>query len=405
MTRIGILQLPYNLDIMQQIIKQLSHFNGHVFFIDTDTRIAGVKDTDIVLPSNLQFVTCDSYTTDCIQALSTDLQLDNLISLAEFGLIPAAQVRDKLSMRGHSVNVEKNSVNKYTMRVALAEASLTSVKFEKSTIGQLPDVLSQFNFPAIVKPVDLTGSIGVQLIKDIAEITDYASRLQDNSYANGCELIIENFLPGPEFSVEGLLLDGELQIYGVTEKETTEQPYFVETGHRFDANHSLLSWLHPALKEVFDVLGMTICPFHVEFKIVDNSLEIIEIHSRFGGDFITKLIEYSLGNKVFLEYVEFLCFGSRPRINRANTQVTAVKFSTVSAGQISSISPLSNAFVETLLEYKIGVKEGDIINSTTSHYDRPAYFISKFKNPDEEAYFQAAFNQFKILVTESTPNE
>jgi len=401
MTRLGILQLPYNLDMLRQITTQLSHFNGHVFLIDTDARISSVK--KIVLPSNLHFAACDSYAVDCIQALSIDLRLDNLISLAELGLMPASHVRDQLSMHGHGAEVEKNSVDKYAMRVALAEAGLTGVKFEKSTICQLPDVLGRFDLPAIVKPVSLTGSIGVQLIKDIAEIADYSNRLQNNAYANGCELIVESFLPGAEFSVEGVLLDGKLQIYGVTEKETTEQPYFVETGHRFDTNHRLLPWLYPTLKEVFEALRMTICPFHVEFKIIDGCLEIIELHSRFGGDFITKLIEYSSGNKVFLEYAEFLCFGNLPCINRADAQVTAVKFSTVSAGRIASVSPLNDAFIETLLEYKVGIKEGDLINPATGYYDRPAYFISKFKNPDEEAFFQTAFSQFKILTQRECP--
>ncbi|KQW33014.1 MULTISPECIES: ATP-grasp domain-containing protein [Pseudomonas] len=403
MTRLGILQLPYNLDILKQITTQLSHFNGHVFLIDTDARISTVK--EFVLPSNLHFVACDSYAVDCIQALSVDLRLDNLISLAELGLMPASQVRDQLSMRGHGAKVEKNSVDKHAMRVALAESGLTKVQFAKSSISQLPDVLARFDLPVIVKPVSLTGSIGVQLIKEIADVADYSKRLQNNAYANGCELIVESFLPGAEFSVEGLLLDNEIHIYGVTEKETTEQPYFVETGHRFDSNHRLLPWLHPALKEIFQSLGMSICPFHVEFKIVDGCLEIIELHSRFGGDFITKLIEYSSGNKVFLEYADFLCFGTLPYINRTHAQVTAVKFSTVSAGRIASVSPLSDAFIETLLEHKIGVKEGDDINPATGYYDRPAYFISKFKNSDEEAFFQTAFSQFKILTDKSATHE
>lgn len=403
MTRLGILQLPYNLDILKQITTQLSHFNGHVFLIDSDTRISSVKKFE--LPSNLHFVACDSYAVECIQALSIDLRLDHLISLAELGLMPASQVRDQLSMRGHGSEVEKKSVDKHAMRVALAGANLTGVKFEKCTIDQLSGVLGRFGLPAIVKPISLTGSIGVQLIGHIAEIADYSNRLQNNPYANGCELIVESFVPGAEFSVEGLLLDGELQIYGLTEKATTEQPYFVETGHRFDSNHRLLPWLHPVLKEIFAALGMTLCPFHVEFKIVDGCLEIIELHSRFGGDFITKLIEYSSGNKVFLDYVEFLCFGIWPHVNRAEAQVTAVKFSTVSAGRVTSVSSLSDAFIETLLEHKIAVKEGDVISPLTGYYDRPAYFISKYKSPDDEAFFQAAFSQFEILTSENALHE
>jgi hypothetical protein len=403
MIKLGILQLPYNLDILKQITTQLADFNGQVFLIDTAARTSSVK--DFVLPSNIHLVVCDSYEVACIQALSTAMQLDELISLAELGLMPAAQVRDLLSMRGQCAAVERNSVDKHTMRVALANAGLTGVKFERSTLGQLPDVLRRFDLPVIVKPVSLTGSIGVQLITDHAQVDAYADRLKNNAYANGCELIVESYLPGAEFSVEGLLLDGELHLYGVTEKETTEQPYFVETGHRFDPNHRLLPRLYPGLKEIFDALGMKICPFHVEFKIVDDRLEIIELHSRFGGDFITKLIEYSSGNRVFLEYVEFLCYGTIPSISRVGAEVTSVKFSTVSAGRIISVSPLSDDFTATLLEHKVGVKEGDVINPATGYYDRPAYFISKFKSSNEEAAFNSTFNQFKILSSESALHE
>ena len=176
MTRLGILQLPYNLDILKQITTQLAHFNGHVFFIDTAARILTVKELEF--PSNIHFVACDSYEVACIQTLSTDMRLDNLISLAELGLMPAAQVRDRLSMRGHCTTVERKSVDKYEMRVALAKASLTRVKFEKSTIGQLPDVLRRFDLPVIVKPVSLTGSIGVELISNHAQIKAYANRLK-----------------------------------------------------------------------------------------------------------------------------------------------------------------------------------------------------------------------------------
>ena len=45
---------------------------------------------------------------------------------------------------------------------------------------------------------------------------------------------------------------------------------------------------------------------------------------------------------------------------------------------------------------RIGRKVDEVIKPATGYYDRPAYFISKFKNPDEEAYFQTAFSQFKI---------
>lgn len=394
MTKLGILQLPYNLDSLRQIIEQLSSFNGKVYFIDLPERVAATQVSP--LPDNIAFVTCPSYETDSLVEIEKTLALDNLISFAELGLIPAAHVRDALSMPGHNVETELNSVDKYKMRQLLIENGLTLVKTTKCRPDELAAAVAHFGLPAIAKPSSLTGSIGVQLLEQASDLNEYIARINSNVYSKGCELVLESYIPGAEYSVEGLLLNGTIHIYGVTEKQTTQAPYFVETGHRFNPNHPLLSWLYPTLQEVFVALSMTLCPFHIEFKIVDERLEVIEIHSRFGGDFITKLLEYSLGNKAFLEYVEYLCHGIIPRINRHDASVTAVQFSTVPAGVVQSVSTLPPAVAACLLEYKIGVKPGDVIRPQTGFYDRPAFFISRLKDEHEARTFQQCINDFKI---------
>jgi len=214
-------------------------------------------------------------------------------------------------------------------------------------------------------------------------------------------LVLESVVLGAEYSVEGLLLDGVVHLYGVTEKQTTEAPYFVEIGHRFDANHPLMTLLHPTLQAIFSALGMTLCPFHIEFKVVDQRVEIIEIHSRFGGGFITRLMEYSLGNEVFLEYAEYLMHGRIPCVDRHAAIVTAVGFTLVPAGVVRSVSALPQTDIIELLEHKISVRLGDVINPQTSFYDRPAYFIARLKDGQAAQAFEQWIKGFTIeLATE-----
>ena len=399
MTKLGILQLPYNPAGLLQLLEQLAKFDGQVLFIEMQARIDNYRPP--VLPENIHFVSCPSYDVETLVDLARSLELDNLLSFAELGLIPAAQVREVLGMPGHDAATEINTVDKYRMRIRLRDAHLTRVCNASCQAQDLVDTLNSFGLPAVVKPAALTGSIGVQLLETPNDVPGYLERLQANSYAKGCDLVVENFIPGAEYSVEGLLLDGTIHLYGITEKQTTEVPYFVEVGHRFDANHPLLTLLHPTLQAIFPVLGMTLCPFHIEFKIIDQRVEIIEIHSRFGGDFITRLMEYSLGNEVFLEYVEYLMHGSVPCVNRQAATVTAIGFASVPAGVVRSVSaPPQNEAIE-LLESKIAVKAGDVISPQTGFYDRPAYFISRLKDERAAQAFERFMNGFTIeLATE-----
>jgi biotin carboxylase len=381
--RMGIIRLPYNTDVFGQVVQNLTNFDGEIVFIDEPATIDRLR--DYALPPNCSFQRVDLRSNDALVSLCKALQPNNVLSFAELGLMPAARVRTSLGMWGHGVDTELASVDKYTMRTTLAEHGLTSVATRKVAVAQLSEALAQARLPVIVKPASLTGSIGVQLIERLDQVDDYIARLSRNEMAKECDLVIETYLPGDEYSVEGLLLDGEVYIYGVTEKSTTGAPYFVETGHAFHAEHPLISPLQVQLPRIFAALGMSLCPFHVEFKMHDGEVEIIELHSRFGGDLITKLIEVSLGNEVFLEYVNYLAYGARPIIDRTDRAIAAIHFVTCGPGTIESIDLFDTAGSDWIEDHKSAAAVGDRVTPAVGYYERLAHFIYKANTPQIES--------------------
>ena len=91
------------------------------------------------------------------------------------------------------------------------------------------EVLERITFPCIMKPTDNAGSRGVVLAHDIEELKNAYSYSQGES--RGGAVIIEEYLQGPEFSIEVMVVDGEPHVLQITDKLTTGAPHFVEMGH------------------------------------------------------------------------------------------------------------------------------------------------------------------------------
>lgn len=185
----------------------------------------------------------------------------------------------------------------------------------------------------ILKPRTGMGSVGVRAFTDLQELRALIPERLDVDHT------IEERVDGDEFSVEGLLVNGQASIYGITAKSVN--PAFVETGH-----------LHPVqprpggadpdicelLPEAFKVLGVRWGIFHVEFwQQADGSLIFGEFHCRQGGDFIHRLVELSRpGLKVFDDLLTSLAEGSTPPIPETR-RVAGSRFVEVLQGRIVSL--------------------------------------------------------------------
>ncbi|UVS99867.1 ATP-grasp domain-containing protein [Burkholderia glumae] len=394
--RLGILQLPYNIDNLKQIVSNLQCFDGTVVLLDDSRKLKLAE--SFSLPANCELVACDVSDVEQLVSLAVRLALDNLVSFSELGLRTAAAVRERTGFAGHGEQVELNTVDKYRMRTTLAEHGLSSVATRRCGAAQLRDALASMALPAIVKPADLTGSICVQLIEHIDEVDGYLERVARNAYTKHSDFVVESYVTGDEYSVEGLLLEGEVHLYGITEKFTTGVPYFVETGHAFHAKHPLLEAVDAQLPPIFRALGMRTCPFHIEFKMVDGRIEIIEIHSRFGGGFITKLIELSLDSPIFLDYANYLKTGKIPEKRAASARITAIHFVMCRSGRVETRDLVDPTDHDWILEHQCGKAVGDTVEAATGYYDRPAYYLYDAPSRDVEAARRALLAGSRFIV-------
>ena len=177
------------------------------------------------------------------------------------------------------------------MRLALQKENVPIPKFFKvSNVKEYQNAVKKFNMPFIVKPVDSSGSRGIfevidinnnQLIKQAYEYCRPFSR-------NG-DVIVEEYMKGPEVSVETLSINGECHVIQITDKLTTGAPHFVEMAHSQPTRHSqkIIEQISKIAKAANKAIGIENGPSHTEIIVTTEGPKVVELGARLGGDNIT----------------------------------------------------------------------------------------------------------------------
>ena len=366
--RLAIVGLPRVRRLKQLVLRQLAGVEHVVHVIEErawesiGTGLGGLE-----APPNVELVLLPRLEQEAVVEHVERHGLERVISLADRGLVLAARVRERLGMPGNSVAVEVRVTHKGLTRQRLEEHGLSRVRFRVTDLERLADDVRALPLPVIVKPTSLGAGLCVELIETLDRLPPYVARCRANRVlgAND-ELVVEEYLPGPELTVEGMVTRGRVEVLAVTESHTSGAPYFVETGCDVFTHHELAPRLTDFATDVVRCLELDDCPFQVELKLAGEGLEVIETHSRFGGGLRMALVEHATGVPVFSQYVERLAGATRaPR--PAARAVYALHSLCVPAGVIESVG-IDPAITEDarVLSWALDVAAGDTIAADLS---------------------------------------
>lgn len=253
----------------------------------------------------------------------TDVPLRNLLSKS-LGLPGMAQedvkcCRDKVSMK-QRLNQQSNLLPKWK-----SVSSLESAQNAALEIG----------FPLILKPASGSGSKGIFKINKMEHLIDACSELNKITRPEfdavferfGSEWIIEEYVDGPEFSVDGYVHRGNIYITGITDyKSDTEN--FIEHRHIFPSalpSHQQQDICKNA-REIIGLLNIQASNFHLEGKYSTQGFKFIECAARPAGGYIsTHLLQYATQNQHLKNYLR-VCQDLSPLPNPEITEYIGVKY-------------------------------------------------------------------------------
>lgn len=264
-------------------------YKTHVF--GWPTGAIGEKTADVYHPVNI-------LDYDALWEEVQKLEPCGIASIAsELAMHPMNYLLRKMGIPCNSIETETIATNKYLMRCAMRDAGIDGPKFTLVEAGFDKNQLVGFAYPLIIKPVDLSSSRGVMKINtpdDLDEAIEYAM-----GWSKTKQAIIEEFIDGKEYSGESIAYNGKYKLLVVTEKSTTGEPHFVETGHKQPADLSIemLKKVEDTLYRAFASMGIQYGAIHPEFRITETGrICFMEIGARMGGDCIgSDLVPLSSG--------------------------------------------------------------------------------------------------------------
>jgi len=223
-------------------------------------------------------------------------KIDGIISPCTDVAVPSlAYVAADLGLPGPPVNSAEIVTHKIEFRDFLVANKLPVPEFYEYKVGFEVNELFRDGFKWVIKPDYSSGSKGVFVLSSEEEFSKYLSQSLSFSLSGKC--IIERYIEGFQGTCDGFLKNGELKIALITERQMAPYPYTATWGHLVPADLStnLKDKLLLTLKEVWNILGVLDGPFDADFVVSNDTIYLLELSPRIGGNSIPKLIKESIG--------------------------------------------------------------------------------------------------------------
>ena len=224
----------------------------------------------------------------------------------------ATTASEALGLPHNPVESAKATRNKYLLRNTLATNGVSVPAHQRFSTDDNPAEIAaklgtdtHVSFPCIIKPLSLSASRGVirtdtpsEFIEAFQRTAKLLRTLQESTDPPPQYLLVEDYIPGIEVALEGILLDGALKTLALFDKpDPLEGPFFEETLYVTPSRLSMeiQEELHRATAEAADALGLKHGPIHAELRYNDRGAHLIEIAARTIGGLCARTLRFGTG--------------------------------------------------------------------------------------------------------------
>lgn len=365
------------------VIEKAKSIGYYVLAVDGNPKAPGFNVAD-------KAICADIVNEETMLKIARDEHVDGVIHpCSEVSMAVMGRINDELGLSGISREQAICATNKHLMRKAFEKGNAPS---PKSILAQDAEdawsrLQNEFDTDAILKPSRNSGSRGIAKVSRNMDKGDFI-RAYDEALSESRDhsVLIEQFIEGPEFSIEMIVWQGEIHVLTVTDKKTTGAPHFVELGHNQPSCFSAtdVETLKAAAVAGVRALGVNNCACHAEAKLMNGKAYLMEVGARLGGDFIsTELTHLSTGIDMVAAAID-VALGVEPDLSaKEETKGVCIRYFCPKPGKLVSIlntEVLNNPHVYL---WEIYPKEGDVIPAVTSSLCRSGHVIVTEKTPQK----------------------
>ena len=272
---------------------------------------------DFLIITDSDQVTSQFGDTVIVQNFDENISDETLIKLQKIthvlpvdhsGLKYAGYLVDLLGAKGNKLFAIEHSMNKFESRNTFN--SISNIKAKNMIAKSLKDIelFTKKHGTSVLKPNFGSASKSVLKINNFNQSKDYIINLMND--CEDQEMIIEQYIEGTEYALEGNLINSNLNKITIFDKPIEyKEPYFEESIYitPSELSEELQNQIVELIGNACKKIGLENGPVHVEFKILDENIFIIEINPRMIGGLCSKCLSFGLF-KVSLEEITLHAF-------------------------------------------------------------------------------------------------
>lgn len=365
------------------VIEKAKSMGYYVLAVDGNPKAPGFNVAD-------KAICADIVNEETMLKIARDEHVDGVIHpCSEVSMAVMGRINDELGLSGISREQAICATNKHLMRKAFEKGNAPSPKsiLTENAEDAWSRLQNELDTDAILKPSRNSGSRGIAKVSRDMDKGDFI-RAYDEALSESRDhsVLIEQFIEGPEFSIEMIVWQGEIHVLTVTDKKTTGAPHFVELGHNQPSCFSAtdVETLTAAAVAGVRALGVNNCACHAEAKLMNGKAYLMEVGARLGGDFIsTELTHLSTGVDMVAAAID-VALGVEPDLSvKEEPKCVCIRYFCPKPGKLVRIfntEVLNNPHVYL---WEIYPKEGDVIPAVTSSLCRSGHVIVTEKTPQK----------------------
>lgn len=234
--------------------------------------------------------------------------LTAIVGIDDETTMVAAKASQALGLRYNAPESVEATRNKYRFRTSLANSGLRAPRFTLVRVGDDQVTAARRSFyPAVLKPLALSASRGVIRANNPAQFTAAFRRIRailedaEISSETARHILVEEYVPGQEVALEGLLEDGQLMVLALFDKpDPLEGPYFEETIYVTPSRlqEHVQDAIATTVSRAVATLGLREGPVHAELRINDKGVWLIEIAARSIGGHCSRALRFGASGRL-----------------------------------------------------------------------------------------------------------
>lgn len=229
---------------------------------------------------------------------------DAVLAVDDSGVELAALLREHLHLPGNLPPTVRLTRDKLAFRRLLQSGGLNCPEFyHLGNASQTPALQAPLQFPVVVKARRLSSSRGVirtDTPQAFRQAVQWVQGIQAKADRDAAQLglVVESFIPGREYAVEGLLLEGRLRVLALFDKpDPLDGPYFEESLYITPSRlpQAKQDEIRQTVQRACDLAALAGGPIHAEMRLNERGVWLLEIAARSIGGLCGRMLRHALG--------------------------------------------------------------------------------------------------------------